>query len=128
MYVPAHFRETDLARLDELAAHDAFGTLVSQVDGAPFASHLPVLYAREGDRVTLTGHWARENQQWTQIRDQRVLFIFHGPHAYISPRWYAEPPRNVPTWNYATAHVYGRVRLIEDLAVLEQLVDKLARK
>ncbi len=128
MYVPAHFRETDLARLDWLAAHDSFGTLVSTVDAAPFATHLPVLYARDGEQVTLTGHWARPNPQWQGIETQRVLFIFHGPHAYVSPRWYVEPARNVPTWNYATAHVYGRPRLIEDAQALERLVDALAQK
>jgi len=128
VYIPAHFREADLGRLDWLAAHDSFGTLVSTVDGAPFATHLPVLYARDGEQVTLTGHWARPNPQWQGIESQRVLFIFHGPHAYVSPRWYIEPARNVPTWNYATAHVYGRPRLIEDTQSLERLVDALAQK
>lgn len=128
MYIPEHFRETDLAGLDWLAAHDAFGTLISSVQDAPFATHLPVLYARDGEKVTLTGHWAKPNPQWQDIESQRVLFIFHGPHAYISPRWYAEPARNVPTWNYATAHVYGRPKLIHDVAALERIVDGLARK
>jgi len=128
MYVPEHFRETDLARLDWLAAHDAFGTLVSMVDGAPFATHLPVLYAREAGKVMLTGHWARPNPQWHDIESQRVLFIFHGPHSYVSPRWYVEPARHVPTWNYATAHVYGRPRLIQEPAALEGIVDALATR
>src|SRR5262245_46723934 len=114
MYVPEHFRATDLAHLDWLAQHDAFGTLVSNIDGAPFASHVPVLYRPAAGRVILTGHWARPNPQWRGIEGQRVLFILHGPHAYISPRWYEEPRRHVPTWNYAVAHLYGRMRLIED--------------
>jgi transcriptional regulator len=126
MYVPAHFHETDLSKLDWLAAHDAFGTLISVAAGAPFASHLPVLYRREGTRVTLTGHWARANPQWSAIEGQRVLFIFHGPHAYISPRWYTHPEGNVPTWDYAAAHLYGQVRLIQDPARLEQVVAGLA--
>jgi transcriptional regulator len=128
MYVPDHFREEDLARLDWLAAHDAFGTLVSSVDGATFATHLPVLYARAGEQVTLTGHWARPNPQWRAIEGQRVLFIFHGPHAYVSPRWYVEPGRHVPTWNYAVAHVYGAVRLIHEPDALERIVSALAAR
>jgi transcriptional regulator len=127
MYVPEYFNPGDLARLDWLAAHDAFGTLVSSVGGAPFVTHLPVLYARTGERVTLTGHWARPNPQWRTIEGQRVLFIFHGPHAYISPRWYVEPQRFVPTWNYAVAHVYGKVRLIQERDALERIVSALAR-
>ena len=126
MYVPEHFRESDLARLDWLAAHDAFGTLISSIEGAPFATHLPVLYARSGERVTLTGHWARANPQWRTIEGQRALFVFHGPHAYVSPRWYVEPRRHVPTWNYAVAHVYGSVRLIHEREALERIVTALA--
>ena len=126
MYIPQSFSSQDPAELDRLAAYNAFGTLVSQLGGTPFVSHLPVLYRRAAGRVTLTGHWARANPQWREIDGQRVLFILQGPHAYISPRWYLEPEKNVPTWNYAVAHVYGRVRVIQDSAELEQIVTALA--
>jgi transcriptional regulator len=126
MYLPEAFRARDLRALDRLAAHNAFGTLVSQIEGAPFASHLPVSYRRAGDQVTLSGHWARANPQWREIEGQRALFIFHGPHAYISPRWYVEPQKNVPTWNYAVAHVYGRVRVSDEVTELERIVKALA--
>ncbi len=126
MYLPQEFSSQDPAALDRLAAANAFGTLVSQLDGAPFASHLPVLYRRTEGRVTLTGHWARANPQWRQIEGQRVLFIFHGPHAYISPRWYLEPEQSVPTWNYAVAHVHGRVRVVHGADALERIVTALA--
>ncbi|HVS77392.1 MAG TPA: FMN-binding negative transcriptional regulator [Steroidobacteraceae bacterium] len=128
MYLPQAFSTQDLAVLDRLAAYNAFGTLVSQIDGAPFASHLPVLYRRAEGQVTLTGHWARANPQWRDIEGQRVLFILHGPHAYISPRWYVEPEKNVPTWNYAVAHVYGRVRVVHDTGELERIVTALAQQ
>lgn len=126
MYLPEAFNARDLRALDRLAAHNAFGTLVSQMDGAPFASHLPVSYCRDGDRVTLTGHWARANPQWRDIAGQRALFIFHGPHAYVSPRWYVEPRQNVPTWNYAVAHVYGRIHLVHEAEELGRIVAALA--
>jgi transcriptional regulator len=128
MYIPTYFHETDLKQLDWLAAHDAFGTLISVAEGAPLASHLPVLYSRVGTQVTLTGHWARQNPQWSAIEGQRVLFIFRGPHAYISPRWYTDPAGSVPTWDYATGHLYGQIRLIEDPEKLEQLVAALAAR
>ena len=125
MYVPQAFSGQDLATLDRLAAYNAFATLVSQIGGAPFVSHLPVLYHRAEAEVRLTGHWARANPQWREIEGQRVLLIL-GPHAYISPRWYLEPEKNVPTWNYAVAHIYGRVRVIEEVAQLERIVTALA--
>jgi transcriptional regulator len=126
MYIPQAFSSEDPAVLDRLVAHNAFGTLVSQFGGIPFASHLPVLYRRADGRVILTGHWARANPQWREIDGQRALFIFHGPHAYISPRWYLEPEKNVPTWNYVVAHVVGRVRVTHDTTELERIVSALA--
>lgn len=126
MYIPQAFSSQDLAALDRLVAYNAFGTLVSQLGGTPFVSHLPVLYRRAAQQVILTGHWARANPQWREIEGQRVLFILHGPHAYISPRWYVEPEKNVPTWNYAVAHVYGRVRVIQEVGELERIVTALA--
>ena len=128
MYNPPHFTSTDPTWLDWLAEHHPFGTLVSQVEDAPFASHLPVLYKRTDVEVTLTGHWARPNPQWREIETQRALFLFQGPHAYISPRWYADTPKQVPTWNYVAAHVYGTLRLIQEGPELEHIVVSLAEK
>jgi transcriptional regulator len=128
MYNPPHFTSTDPTWLDWLAEHHPFGTLVSQVEDAPFASHLPVLYKRTDGEVTLTGHWARPNPQWREIETQRALFLFQGPHAYISPRWYVDAPKQVPTWNYVAAHVYGTIRLIQEGPELEHIVVSLAEK
>lgn len=111
MYLPAHFRVEDLAELDALAAHDPFATLVTVTDGAPFATHLPLLYERAGEQVVLRGHWARANPQWRGVESQEALVILHGPHAYVSPTWYADRARRVPTWNYLAAHLYGRIEL-----------------
>jgi len=128
MYNPPHFTSTDLGWLDWLAEHHPFCTLVSQVDGEPFASHLPVLYTRTEDQVLITGHWARPNAQWRDIENQRAMLMFHGPHAYVSPRWYADSPKQVPTWNYVTAHVYGKIRLIQAGEELESIVVRLSEK
>jgi transcriptional regulator len=128
MYNPPHFATTDLTWLDWLAEHHAFGILISQHEGTPLASHLPVLYRRNDSQVVLTGHWARPNPQWREIEGQRVMFILQGPHAYISPRWYADPAKQVPTWNYVAAHVYGTIRLVQEGDELEQIVTALAQK
>jgi transcriptional regulator len=122
MYNPPHFTSTDLSWLDWLAEHHPFGTLISQVEGAPFATHMPVLYRRTDSQVVLTGHWARPNGQWRDIEGQRVMFIFEGPHAYVSPRWYTDSQKQVPTWNYVAAHVYGTIRTIPEGDALEHIV------
>jgi transcriptional regulator len=128
MFVPKKFAVGDLVALDALIARDAFVTLVSTIEGAPFATHLPVLYARTGDRVKLRGHWAKANPQWREIDLQTALVIVHGPHAYVSPSWYPDPTVSVPTWNYAVAHLYGRAQVDHDSESLGMLVAELAEK
>ncbi len=127
MYTPPAFAETDLGELDKLMARDSFVTLVSTgSDGSPFASHLPVLYSRQGDKVLIEGHWARPNPQATH--GGPALMIVHGPHAYVSPGWYAdkEDAARVPTWNYAVAHLGGRLEASTDEALLASIVDRLS--
>jgi catechol 2,3-dioxygenase-like lactoylglutathione lyase family enzyme len=93
MYLPAAFAESDLTRLHDFIEQNSFGLLVSQVDGLPFASHLPFLLERPaGPHGTLVGHMARANPQWREASGQTALAIFSGPHAYISPTWYEAEP------------------------------------
>src|ERR1700729_1397013 len=114
MYIPAAFAESDLAKLHDFIQTNSFGVLVSQVDGEPFASHLPFLLDRNsGPHGCLIGHMARANPQWQSAHGQSVLAIFPGPHAYISPTWY-ESENVVPTWNYVAVHVYGTFQVVED--------------
>jgi transcriptional regulator len=128
MYLPRHFAETDLSRLDALVDRDAFATLVSVRDGVPYASHLPVLYERDGERVRFRGHWARANPQWQGLDGQSVLLIVHGPHAYVSPNWYPDPALSVPTWNYAVAHCHGRIAIHDGEPAVEPIVTALAER
>jgi transcriptional regulator len=126
MYLPNSFRENDPAMLHELIRQYNFGILVTQHDGAPFATHLPFLLQPErGPHGVLLAHMARANPQWRDFGDGEALAIFQGPHAYISPSWYESMP-SVPTWNYAVVHVYGTLRIVDEHqelgVMLEQLV------
>ena len=129
MYLPRRFAETDHAALDALFARDAFVTLVTvDGEGQPVATHLPVLYRREGDEMLIEGHWARPNPQASHTG--RMLMVVHGPHAYVSPGWYPdkETAARVPTWNYAVAHLRGTVECFEQAPALADLVDRLSRR
>jgi transcriptional regulator len=123
VYIPKWFRETDQAALHDLMRANSFATLISQHDGAPYASHMPMLLqADAGPHGTLVGHMARANPQWRDFApEQEVLTIFQGPHAYVSPSWY-ETELSVPTWNYAVVHAYGTPRVIEDHAELYDIL------
>jgi len=124
MYLPRRFAETDLAELDALFARDAFVTLISVADGELFASHLPVLYTRVDEAIQIRGHWARPNPQ--AKHSGQALMIVHGPHAYVSPSWYTQPEDRVPTWNYAVAHLRGRLHATDDVEVKRQIVSDLS--
>jgi transcriptional regulator len=129
VYVPAHFRIDDDATLHAFMRAHAFATLVTLVDGAPFATHLPLLVDADGDgdELILRGHIARANPQWETLEDQDALAIFSGPHAYVSPTWYTSA-QNVPTWNYTAVHALGRGRVLTERAdvmdVLRRLTDR----
>ena len=129
MYLPSAFAETDLVKLDALIDAHPFVTLISvDAEGAPFVSHLPVLCSRNGDAVLIEGHWARPNPQ--ARHDSEVMMIVHGPGAYVSPGVYPdkEAAARVPTWNYAVAHLHGRLDVYEDESALGDLVDRLSQR
>jgi transcriptional regulator len=127
MYLPAAFAETDQARLHDFIEQSSLGLLVSQVDGLPFASHLPFLLDRTaGPHGTLVGHLARANPQWREAAGQTALAIFSGAHAYLSPTWY-EAEQVVPTWNYTAVYAYGRVQVVEDKEALLEIVREMVQ-
>ncbi|WP_043114164.1 FMN-binding negative transcriptional regulator [Solimonas soli] len=110
LYTPRHFEGERAAALRLIDAHP-FATLITTLDGAEaLVSHLPLL--RQGE--ALHGHMARANPHWRAFAAGRTLAVFHGPHAYVSPRWYEEPAQHVPTWNYASVHVAGRPQTLDD--------------
>jgi len=115
MYVPNAFREDDVGRLHGFLRAWSFALLVTDVDGVPVATHLPfVLDEHTSPRGRLIGHVARANPQWRAFDGTRqALVIFSGPHAYVSPTWYATTPA-VPTWNYAAVHAYGFPKVLSD--------------
>lgn len=124
VYIPKHFVESNVTRLHALIHAYNFSTLICARQDDVEVSHLPLLL--DARRNVLIGHMARANPQWRMFSpEQDVLAIFHGPHHYVSPRWYASHP-SVPTWNYAVVHAYGRPRLIEERGLLEPLVRNLA--
>jgi len=124
MYVPRHFEINDTDEIFAFIENNAFGQLISTVEGRLFSTHLPVLLGAERDR--LLGHLARANPQWKDLQGQEVLITLQGPHDYISPAWYSTP--GVPTWNYQALHVYGTCQVFDQTARLKAVVDSLTDK
>lgn len=106
-----------------------FATLVTQHDGALFASHLPLMLdSGIGTHGALLGHMARNNPQWQYFAaGAEVLVMFQGAHAYVSPAWYEPNTMVVPTWNYSAVHAYGRARILSE-AELETILHLLVKE
>ncbi len=127
MYTPKHYKNEDLASVKEFIKANSFGILVNQVDGKPWATHIPMELDTDADgNEALVTHIAKANPQWRHFTEtDEVLCIFNGPHSYVSSSWYAD--EEVPTWNYIAVHVYGRIRILSEdevLASMHRLVDK----
>jgi transcriptional regulator len=125
MYIPKHFKMEDTTEIYNFIEKNSFATLVTNHNGEPYATHIPLTLDRE--LGTLYGHFARPNPQWKDMTNQEILVIFQGPHSYISPSWY-ETNDAVPTWNYTVVHVYGQVELIENSAELMSTLKDLVKK
>lgn len=129
VYTPRAFAAGDGAAAMRLFHDYPFATLITPGDPEPFVSHLPLEYRADcGPQGTLLGHMARANPHWRHFGTGTSMAIFHGPHAYVSPSWYTEPATAVPTWNYAVAHVHGRVEIMTDAGETRSLLDDMIRR
>ena len=121
MYIPRHFEIIDKDEIFAFIESNAFGQLVSSVEGRLFSKHMPFLLS--GDRSKLVGHFAKQNPQHAELENQEVLVTLQGPHGYISPSWYES--FGVRTWNYQAVHIYGVCTLFDSHKKLKELVDSL---
>lgn len=129
LYVPSSFEPGHRAAAARLVHDHPFATLVTPADPEPLISHVPLLLQPTSEpHGTLVGHVARANPHWRAAPGVESIAVFHGPHAYVSPSWYADPAAMVPTWNYATVHAHGPLEIVDDAAeargVLEALVHR----
>jgi transcriptional regulator len=137
MYQPAHGRFSvadPAALLAELSAVVP-ATLVTAGPDGMRTTILPILFEpADGEHGMLRGHLARGNPHWREIADDgstEAIAIFNGPDAYISPAWYEEKRRTgkvVPTWNYTTVVVHGRLTTQHDPAWLVPHVRRLVER
>lgn len=108
-----------------LIADFPFATLVTGGTAGLHVTHLPLLLDEAG--TALIGHVARPNPHWQAFAGGHTVAVFHGPHAFVSRAWYADPADNVPTWNYAAVHVTGTPQLA-DAAATRAAVERLSAR
>jgi len=124
LYLPDHFTARDRAMIARLVHDHPFATLVTPGTPEPLVTHLPLLHVADCEpHGTLFGHFARANPHAGIAPDIESIAIFHGPHAYVTPSWYADPSSAVPTWNYAVAHAHGAIEFARDAAETRAVLD-----
>ncbi|WP_312434134.1 FMN-binding negative transcriptional regulator [Janthinobacterium sp.] len=133
MYTPKSYREERLDVLHALMAAHPLGALVRMGEDGLCADHLPFEIAPptpDAPFGTLRAHVARANPLW-RSNGADTLVIFQGPHAYITPAWYAAKEisgEEVPTFDYAVVHAHGRLRVMDERAWLLDFLARLTRR
>lgn len=122
MYIPKINIMQDRERIVAFMQRFSFATIITANDDIPVATHLPFLVREEEGELYLYSHFAKQNDQWKDISNRKILVVFNEPHAYISPSLY-EQEQNVPTWNYLAVHAYGYGELITGLDAVKELME-----
>lgn len=130
MYIPEPFAAPEPEALVAALAAKRLAILVTaSEDGAPWATHLPMLW--DAETRTLHGHIARANPHPKRASGAQALVILPGADAYVSPSLYpskAAHGKAVPTWNYEAAHVSGGLEWFDDAKRLEAIVRDLSNR
>jgi transcriptional regulator len=129
LYIPKPQLVDDRRFLHDFMDEFAFVDLVT-VSPSLRITHIPVWLDRTAGRYgTIHGHISRQNPQHTAFDgEQTGVTVFHGPHGYISPTWYATAGNVVPTWNFAVVHATGKLRPVEGRKELNDLLARLIAK
>lgn len=120
MHPNAQFRPADRMMAEALVEEVGFGMIFAATPDGPRVAHTPLLWTGDG---AVQFHLARGNALTRHIADSTVLAVVNGPDAYVSPRWYTDSEQ-VPTWNYVSVEMEGRVRRMDDeglMGLLEAL-------
>jgi transcriptional regulator len=117
MYQPRQFEVTEQATLHAAMRAHPLGTLVTLQNGELVADEVPFYLdptpTADHPLGFLKAHVARANPLWQQHdASHKVLVVFKGPQAYVTPSWYAtkaEHGKVVPTWNYIVVQASGHL-------------------
>ena len=123
-YTP-HFVTTDPEEVKRLIREHPWATIVANTTKGLVAAHYPVMLEEDRDEISIVSHVGRPDDRSLELGSAEVLVVIQGPHGYISPGWYGDIPA-VPTWNHATAHLYGVPEILSDeenWRVLGELVE-----
>lgn len=125
-YPPPPHADRDPASIEALMRAHPFAHLFTSVGDEPLATRLPfAIDASDGEIVRLRAHMNANNPQAATLEGARALVAFSGPDHYVSPNWRMDRGRGA-TWDYAAAHVWGRISVRPERAFFRDLINDLA--
>ncbi|MBY0343852.1 MAG: FMN-binding negative transcriptional regulator [Sphingomonadales bacterium] len=104
------YRTKTNALCESLIDEIGFGMVFAQTPDGPRVAHTPLLSTGDG---AVQFHLSRGNALTRHLDGATALVVVNGPDAYVSPRWY-DNRDTVPTWDYITVELEGRVRRMAD--------------
>lgn len=67
MYIPKFFQVNDFKEIEQFIQSNSFGMIVTEDQGKPLATHLPLIFQKNGDDYYISGHIAKGNPQWKTL-------------------------------------------------------------
>ena len=132
MHCPKAFEENRPDVLLALIQQYPLATIISHSPQGLEVNVVPVLVKQEEGKIVLRGHMAKNNAQLQALaHSETVLWVFHGPNAYVSPAWYPSKQLHskvVPTWNYMLVEAQGQVKVFTDADELLHLVTDMTNE
>lgn len=127
MYKLPYFTADNQEEVLEFMHKNTFVTLIGFDGDFPVATQIPVKTVVDGTLIKLIGHVMTKTDHCEAFaKNQNVLAIFTGAHAYVSASVYEEPA-SASTWNYKTVQAKGIIKLLnsdETYNVIKDLTDK----
>jgi transcriptional regulator len=113
MYKNPQFEEKDIEKVILFMRAHPFVTLIGFDGDYPVATQVPVHINHDGNGTRIIGHMMKKTDHHSAYaKNENVLVLFTGAHAYISASVYANPAV-ASTWNYSSVQAKGKIRLMD---------------
>lgn len=132
----AEFKQQDPALLRTLIEQFPFAVIAINGASRPTLAQAPLTF-RESKSAhgSVDFHIARVNVFTDVVIDgDQATILVNGPNTHISPSWYkgrfpdasSDRSRAAPTWNYVSATLTGRLRILPRADLEKQIADLVA--
>jgi transcriptional regulator len=122
MYNLPYFKENDPKLVLEFIHQHPFAFMAGcNENSKPVATQIPVFIEERKGSLYLYGHMMKQTDHHKAFeKNPQVLCVFTGHSTYVSATWYANP-HQASTWNYMSVHIKGKIKFLEEEALIEVL-------